>query len=185
MNTQNENISLIARNYAQALCCVVKDGKADYDSISNELNLIVETFLGSKDLQFSMENTAIDINTKYDIINSIFGGKISQEMINFLKILIEKRHLQLLPQINKAFTDIIYDVKNIQSATIISAIELTDSKKQEIINVLAKKLNKTIIPEWSINDEIIAGLKIKLDDNILDLSLKNKIEKLSKDLLLK
>lgn len=185
MVTQIEKISPIAKNYARALSLVVKDGKASYESIANDLKIIVDAFASSKELQISMENTAIDLDVKFDIINSLFGGKISSEMINFLKILVEKKHIQELRQINKAFTEILYDVKNIQAATITSAIELNNSQKQHITEVLTAKLNKSVIPSWEIDSSIIAGLKIKLDDNVLDLSLKNKIEKLGKSLLLK
>lgn len=185
MNAQIEKISPIAKTYAEALSLVVKDGKASYESIANDLNIIVEAFSSSKDLQISMENTAIDLNIKFDIINGLFEGKISSEMINFLKTLVEKKHIQELGQINKAFTNILYEVKNIQAATIFSAVELSSSQKQHITEVLTRKLNKSIVPDWEIDRDLIAGLKVKLDDNVLDLSLKNKIEKLEKSLLLK
>ena len=45
---------------------------------------------------------------------------------------------------------------------------------------LHTRLQKNIIANWTTDENIIGGLIIKIDDDIIDNSLKNKLEKLSK-----
>ena len=49
------------------------------------------------------------------------------------------------------------------------------------------KMNKPlkVYSGWSLDEDIIAGLMIKIDDNVIDMSLRNRIDKLSKSLMLK
>ncbi|MBQ2612236.1 F0F1 ATP synthase subunit delta, partial [bacterium] len=46
--------------------------------------------------------------------------------------------------------------------------------------VLEKKLKQKVKPEWILNPDIIAGLKIKIDDTIIDTSINAKLENLDK-----
>ena len=57
---------------------------------------------------------------------------------------------------------------------------MSDENKDKIINKLTHKLGKNIIAEWIVNEDIVGGLLIQIDDNIIDTSVKNKLEKLSK-----
>ena len=66
-----------------------------------------------------------------------------------------------------------------------SAIELSKSQQDEILAKLSAKLNKNILPVWETDESIIAGITVKIDDNVLDMSLKNRLEKLGKSLMLK
>jgi F-type H+-transporting ATPase subunit delta len=76
-------------------------------------------------------------------------------------------------------------LQNIRPVTVISAVKLNSTQQNTIVEKLANKLNKKILPNWEINKDIIAGIMIKIDDNVLDMSLKNRIEKLGKSLMLK
>ena len=53
---------------------------------------------------------------------------------------------------------------------------------EKIINKLSEKLNKTIIPTWETNKEIISGLVFKIGDDIIDTSLLNKVESIGKNI---
>ena len=100
--------------------------------------------------------------------------------MNFIKIIVEKNRFNEFGQIISAYKELLDSANNTQNVEIISAIELSDSQKQNIIEKLSAKLNKNIKPDWIIDKSIIAGLVIKMDDNVIDSSVKNKLEKLSR-----
>jgi F-type H+-transporting ATPase subunit delta len=64
-------------------------------------------------------------------------------------------------------------------------VELKDNQKQKIVEIVSKKTDKTILPEWKTDKKIIAGVIVKINDNVIDMSIKNRISKLSKSLMLK
>ena len=54
--------------------------------------------------------------------------------------------------------------------------------KSNILFKLERKLQCEVIPHWSIDENIIAGLQFKFDDYVIDSSVRNKIENLSKNI---
>ena len=105
---------------------------------------------------------------------------MDERIKNFLKILIEKDRFGELEQIIEAYSIKVDELTGVQRTDIISAVELNDSQKQQIIGKLKNKLNKNIIPNWIIDKNIIGGLVIKYDNNIIDSCIKTKLSMFSK-----
>lgn len=177
-----EKISQASKNYADALISVVKDGKISFEKLSSDIDAVCEVFETSEDFRVAMESPAVDSDKKIEIINAIFAGELSSEVTNFLKILAEKKRICEFLQIRSAYVEKLNEINNIQPVTIVSAVELSGEKKSIIAEKLAQKTGKNVQPVWLIDESIIAGLKIEIDDNVADMSLKNRIVKLSKNL---
>jgi F-type H+-transporting ATPase subunit delta len=120
------------------------------------------------------------LTKKNEILNEIFNGKINEKTIEFLKLLVEKNRILQFKEILESYKQKLNDINDVKEVEITSAIELTDEFKSKIISKLETKLNKKIVPNWTISEDIISGLVIQFDDTSIDTSLKNKIENLSK-----
>ena len=98
-------------------------------------------------------------------------------------MLIEKNRFDELNQIIAAFSSDVDEINNIKRVEVVSAVEVSDDRKQRLIEKLQNKLQKTVIANWVLDDSIIGGLVIRIDDNIIDNSLRNKLENLSKNII--
>ena len=103
-------------------------------------------------------------------------------MVNFLNILIDEGRFNALNEIINKYSEIYYKEKNIIKPVIISAVELDDNQKQAVLNKLEAKLKKQIEPEYIINNDIIGGLIIEIDDKTIDCSIKTKFDNMRKEL---
>ena len=168
------NISTSAKTYANSLIDLPNE------NVTNNLNLVAEVLSESKDFAQTMENPTISNETKYEIINEIFKDKLDNRIINFLKILIDKKKFNELNEIIQAYNDKSDELNGVKRANIISAVELSEEQKEAVVNKLQQRFEKTIIPSWLIDQEIIGGLVIKVDDDVIDNSLRNKLDKISK-----
>lgn len=168
--------STISKTYAQSL---IETG-IDSSCAIKDLNVVFEAAESSIDLQSGIFNPSININLKYEIIEEIFKDKINDKIISFIKILVARNHFNELGAIIKSYIDLSDEKNNIKRAKIISAIELNEGYKANVIKSLEQKYNSQIIPEWVTNDEIIGGLVIEIDNKIIDNSLKRKLEKISR-----
>ncbi len=165
-----------AQNYADAL----------FDSgqtFTPELELIKEVITSSADFKHIMSNPAIDLNVKYSILDEIFKDKIDEKVLQFVKILTEKNRLAEFDEILSAYKERVNDSTNVKLVEITSAIELSDDLKNRITNKLTEKLNKKIVPQWNLDKEIISGLVFKIGDDIIDASIRNKIESIGKNII--
>ena len=182
MSTSNK-ISTSAQNYADSLIKVGQDGVMSFDNILKDLNTIREIISSSQELDNVMENPAISGKTKDEILNNVFSNQINEKLINFLKVLLDKKRFNELDEIIDAYSVKVDEIHNIKRVEVISAVEVSNDRRKRLIEKLQNKLQKTVIANWQIDKDIIGGLVIKINDDVIDNSLKNKLENLSKNII--
>ncbi len=185
MRDFDERLSISAKNYADALIKIVLDGIMSYNEVYDDLTTVQDILDMAPELFDVLKNPIVAFDTKIDIINEIFTKEIHKPIVNFLKILVEKKRFEEFSKIYAAYVKKLNKINNIQPVIVTSAIALTDEQKKGIALKLEEKLKKQVQPRWNIDNGIIAGLVIKINDDVIDTSLKNKIDKISKDLLLR
>ncbi len=166
-------VSTSAITYAKSLF------EADNNALS-DLNTVLDVINSSKEFELTMLNPSISLQTKYEIIDEIFKKELNEKVLNFIKILVEKNRFNEFEQIIQAYSNELDEMNNIKRVEIVSAVELSDEQKQKTIEKLHIRLNKEVKVNWALDTNIIGGLVIKIDDDIIDTSLKNKLDKLSK-----
>ena len=80
-----------------------------------------------------------------------------------------------------AFTELVRLEQAAHTATITSAVPLTEAEKTAItarLNARQAGLNY----EWQVDSSLIAGLTVKVGDNVTDASVRTRIEQLTKTL---
>lgn len=179
---QTQKNGLIAQRYAQSLVEIVKDGKLNYERISADLNTIQNTLNQSKDLDAFLINPLMSQEDKKEILSKIFSGEIESLMLNFLKVLIDKNRFETFKEIVESYNKILDTINKISRINVVSAVELSENSKNKLKEKLEYKLQKTVTLDWEIDPKIIAGLVIKMGDNVIDTSLKHKLEDLSKSI---
>lgn len=179
----NTKDTLIADRYSDALVELAKDGKLTYGQISTDLALIKNTLETSKDLNDFLINPLISMEDKKTIIDKVFSGEINALMINFLKVLVDKSRFSTFDSVIESYNKALDNINSISRITVVSAVEMPEDLKNKLKNKLETKLKKSVVLDLEINSDIVAGLVIKIGDNIVDMSLKHKLEDLSKSII--
>lgn len=174
-------ISTVSKNYAKALIEIALEDNS-FDKIKSQLSEILGVLNSSCDLQIVMDNSSISVAKKIEILDAVFGSKIDLKIMNFLKLLVEKNRFGELNSIVVTFNDLSDAKSNKKKVEIISSIDLDSENKDKILSALEKKLSCEVLPMWNVDESIIAGLKFKFDDYVIDTSVRNKIENLSKNI---
>lgn len=122
--------------------------------------------------------------TQYaEILYALTEGQNANEIPKILKtylaFLSRKKALGKIKKILDKFEIIESEKKGIVNAQLISANPLTTSEKSEIKNVLLDELKiKEVILNEKIDEELIAGWKIKTENYLIDGSTRGKLNKL-------
>ena len=114
-------------------------------------------------------------------MNDIFND-LDDLSINFFRLLKKKNRLNLLPSIASYFQEIVDDNSGIVRGEVTAAVSI-ENDLSDIESSLSKKLNKKVILSSKIDENIIAGIKIRIGDRLFDGTVKSKLNKLKEDLL--
>lgn len=132
-----------------------------------------------------LKDFSISYKKKINIFLNFFDEDIinNKKIINFIKILIKNKRIIFFSQIAKNFyflKDSYYNIKNIK---IISAYKLSNLQLLKLIDKIKKKFFCEIKYKIYINKTIIGGILIIINDYIYDVSIKNNLKILFKNLI--
>ncbi|SHJ65677.1 F0F1 ATP synthase subunit delta [Paramaledivibacter caminithermalis] len=172
---------LVSKTYSEALFEVaLEENKVDL--FLDEINFVNKTFKIHPELFEFFKTPLVKANEKKDVIKEIFGDKLSKEMNNFLKIIIDKRRGYAIKQIELEYEKLVNEHKGIVNAVAITAIPLKDKDKLILQNKLSTLTGKTVKLSNEIDNDVIGGILVKIGDKVIDGTIKSRLEKMTESL---
>lgn len=113
----------------------------------------------------------------------VLADKTTTGIENFLTLLAQNDRLALLPEVETEYALLNAKSDNTRDVVIESAYELTNVQKQLIVDRLEKRFQCTVNAMVEINPDLIAGAVIRIGDQVIDDSVRNKLEKMRTQLL--
>ena len=170
------------RRYALALYEVAeKNGKVD--EYLGDLREICELIDKDEEFQEVIKHTQISTKQKKRVFINIFKGKIDEELLSFLLILIEKDRILFLKEKLKEMEKIHLDKLNVLQGIVKTTIPLEEYEYNSLVEKLEKKYNKDIILKKIIDPEILCGIYVRIGNDIIDGTVKTRLEDLKKLML--
>ena len=154
------------------------------DSTLEEVTFVKQTFLENDELMKLLLHPNIEKEAKISVVESIYKGKIADEITGLLTMLINKGHQKEIISVLDYVINAIKEEKGIGIAHISSAVELSKEQKEKIEKKLLDTTDyKEIEGNYDVDKTLIGGLVIRISDTVVDSSLKTQIANLSKSLL--
>ena len=174
-------INIVASRYAEALFQVGEETDST-DKLYGELKAVVDIVKENKDISNILRSPLVSKEEKYDLISKVFDGKLSQIMINFLKILADKDRLALLADIEKDFKVLLNEKNNILEGIVITAVPMKEEEVKELQTKLSAKYNKTVVLENEVDKSVLGGVLVRLGNEEIDGTVKNRLDKMKEQL---
>jgi len=171
------------RRYALAYYQVAEE-KGKVLEYLQELRELVDLIITNTDIIQLINNPQISVLRKKDLMKEIFRGKVNEDLIAFVNILIAKKRIHIASGILAQTEKIYLEKKNTVVAHVKTVISLDDAEKEELIRKLKVKYNKNILLEEELDESIIGGVYIKIGDDIIDGTLIHKLDQIQ-ELMLK
>lgn len=107
---------------------------------------------------------------------------ISLEVTRFLGILARRDRLNLVPEIAVAFHRLLNEHRGIAVAEITTAIPIDERQKTVIASRLGRRLGRTVVLETRVDPAIVGGVIAQIGDNVIDGSVRGRLERLRRAL---
>jgi ATP synthase F1 delta subunit len=143
----------------------------DVHIIGEELLLLRSTLITSKKLNDFFKNPTFAEGQKLEVLLNIFPG-LTVTTKSFLKVLTERSHLSLIPEVSDEYNDLLAKFKNLTTVKLITASALQESYGATLLNSLKKLTDsKEIILNVSYNPKLLGGLILEYKSASIDASI--------------
>lgn len=165
-------LATIARPYAEAL---FKAASADLEGAAAWVEALQEIAKDPLLRQFS-DNPNVSAEQVFDVIVSVAKLSLPAQATNFLRTVIENGRLSVLPEIAAQFRA----MKNAQSgssdAVVYSAFEIDETALGELAATLEKRFARKLNVSVELQPDLIGGVRVVVGDEVLDASVKARLE---------
>lgn len=175
-------MEVIASRYAETLFDLAQEEKS-IEKYATDMQLVNEVLSSNPTFVQFFNHVLINDKDKIDLIDKSFKGQIDEYVLNFLKLLITKRRIKYILDICKAFKGLCNECFGIEEGILYTSIDLDAQQIKRIEQAVSTKENKTVNLQVIKDESLIGGIKVVLDNRVIDGSIKNKVELLKRELL--
>ena len=160
------NIQL-ASKYATAIFEIAKDEK-NLDGYDKDLGKVcAEVFAIPEAVKF-FQNPLVPQQAKKDLLKRAFDKEISETVMNFLMLLVDKKRIGVFSEIYDIFTSLKNKEQGILIADVTTAFPLTKKQQDALIKKLTTLTGRKIKVRPHKDESILGGLVLKIGDKLID-----------------
>ena len=176
---------LVSKTYGEALYEIAMESGEDKAlELMEEIRCVNQVLEQNPQFDELMKHPGIPKQDKLRVVEDVFQGRVSDELAGLLKIVVSKERYKDLPDIFAYFTDRVKEQQKIGVAYVTTAVKLDEGQK----NALEAKLLQTsgykkVELHYDVDSSIIGGMIIRINDRVVDSSIRTKLDDLTKQLL--
>lgn len=169
-------LTTVARPYAIAAFDFALENSA-IDAWQGMLMFAAEVAKNTSMHHYLSGAMAAEVTT--EVFNSICGEQLDEKGQNFVKILAQNKRLELLPEISALFTALKVEHEKQINIDVVSAAVLSDAQLTKLSDALAKRFDRKVQLNCSVDPTLIAGMIIKAGDTVIDGSVNSQLNRLN------
>ena len=160
--------------YARALLAVAA-GAGNVDRLVDELGEVVGAINGVAGLREALESPRVGVESKVDLLDKAFAGKVEKGLLHFLKVVGNKGRFDCLGAIASSAKTLRDEMSGRVQAVVTSASPMDSEVVGRITDQLSKTLGKDVSLQVLVDPEILGGIVVRVGDTVYDGSVVNQL----------
>lgn len=141
-----------------------------------EIHFVKKVLTEHPDFHQMMGHPRIERREKIKVLETVFEGRIPEQLLGFLVLTTKKNHFHQLGDIFDHFEKCYRDYYNMGMAKVSTAMELSDTQKKRIYERLLETTTyDTIEMEYQVDASLLGGIVIRMNDRVVDGSVRKKL----------
>ena len=171
-------LATIARPYAEAL--FKSAAGSDATGWKTQMDSLAQ-LASDADLRQFADSPKVASLQVFDLIAGIAlqkGLSLDQRVANLLRTVIENGRLSALPEIAGQFSALVNAQSGSSDAVVYSAFPIDDAALVDVVAALEKRFGRKLKARVEIDAELIGGIRVVVGDEVLDTSVKARLEQM-------
>jgi len=164
--------------YAKALLGATENA-GNTETVVSELDSVVDDVLPAiPHLEATLASPRVPLEAKTSLLDRAFGGKMSSQLLNLLKVLCRRGRFACVYAIRQAVRQQYNTLRGRVEVVVKSAHVMEDDAIAAVRTQLEASLGCEVDLQLSIDPELIGGLVLKIGDTVYDGSVVNRLSML-------
>jgi|SRR5688500_15949937 len=116
-------------------------------------------------------------------LDKVFKGRVSPLVSNFLGVVNNHGRMRMLGPIAQAFVDLLDEQRGNVEVDVTVAQRLSPDQLEQVRQRVSQALGKNAVVHQYVDEEIIGGLVLRVEDRLIDASVKYQLEAMRERLL--
>lgn len=167
----------VASRYSQSLLSLAEE-KGLLEEVNNDMQLFEAVCEENRDFLLALKNPIIQNDKKLKILKALFDKKVNELTLRFFEIISRKNRENILPDIAEAFHNQYNERKGIVIAQVVTAFPLDEKLRDQFKQVVKSHFNKEVELKEKVDDSLIGGYVLTIEDKQIDETLNGKLKQL-------
>jgi F-type H+-transporting ATPase subunit delta len=170
-------IATLARPYAEAL---FKAAGPDAAALKVQVAALAELAADPVLKQFA-DNPKVSSEQVFDVVAAVAsqqGVSLSAKAGNLLRAVLENGRLAALPEIAAQFARLVNADSGVSDALVESAFPIETAQLAEVLATLQRRFGRRLNVHVDVRPELIGGIRVTVGDEVLDTSVKARLEQM-------
>ena len=172
----------IAAQYAQALLDLANERQQQV-AVAEEMRGIKEVVDSSPVLAAFIRDPGISEAERDGMLQRIFANRVSPLVFNTMRVLNGKGRLGLLAQVAEQYQDLLDEQMGKIEVDVTVAQRLDPGTLEEVRQRISAALKKDAIVHQYVDESIIGGLVLRVEDKLIDGSVRAQLERMKRKLM--
>ncbi|MFO1218875.1 MAG: F0F1 ATP synthase subunit delta [Burkholderiaceae bacterium] len=168
-------LATIARPYAEALFKAV--GSGDASGALGQMQALAAV-AGNADMLRFADNPKVSAEQIVSVITGVAKTSLDAKVGNLLRTVVDNGRLPALPEIAAQFNALVKARSGTSDAVIESAYPIEGPQLAELVATLEKRFGRKLAARVSVEPSLIGGVRVVVGDEVLDTSVKARLEKM-------
>ncbi len=177
-------MAAFASRYARAFADVVASAHLDTAAIDRQLNDLLATWDGSRELREVFENPAIPAPQKVSILDSMNKKLgLQRELRNLVAVLINNDRIAQIHEVIEAYRAELQERLGIRQAEIVTARQLSEQERASLLAGVGTLAGAPIQATFKLDEKILGGTVVRIGSTVYDGSVRGRLERLREALV--
>jgi F-type H+-transporting ATPase subunit delta len=168
-------LATIARPYAEALMKSSRSG--DARALAEDIRSIAQV-TSHPGVQSLAENPKAKPEQVQALIAGVIGRPLGSAAANLLAMVLENGRLSAMSEIAAQFQALVDAETGISQARVDSAFPLDDAQLAELRATMERRFGRKLEMTVAIDPELIGGVRVAVGDEVLDTSIRARLEQM-------
>jgi F-type H+-transporting ATPase subunit delta len=170
-------LSTVARPYAEAL---FETARGSSEGLERWLGIVDElaALIALPQVALVVADPKLGDDQVVELLASLVKQPLPPSGVNFVKLLVANQRLDVLPEVATQFRQLKNAAEGVADCVIETAFPLADAQVNELLGALSKRFGTRLRPTVQVNPALIGGVRVAVGDQVLDSSVRARLNQM-------